>query len=96
MSLFHQKSFDRYRLNVTDFLTLPAFAMAIFTSNYYDEKHEIKVIKGKIEAEIRFAYYGGMVQLLAPREVIKKGEGYDMNSQYPCAMLQDIPVGNPS
>ena len=96
ISLVHKKCFDRYHLNMTDFLTLPSFAMAIFSSNYYDEGHEIKVIKGVVESEIRSAYYGGMVQNLAPKEVITKGEAYDMNSQYPNSMLQDMPVGDPT
>lgn len=92
----HMDCFERYKLNMTDFLTLPSLAKAIYTSNYYNEDHEIKVIKGVVESEIRSAYYGGMVQNLAPKEVITKGEAYDMNSQYPNSMLQDMPVGNPT
>lgn len=96
ISLVHKNCFDRYHLNMTDYLTLPSLAKAIYTSNYYDEGHEIKVIKGVVESEIRSAYYGGMVQNLAGKEVITKGEAYDMNSQYPNSMLQDMPVGNPT
>lgn len=66
----------------------------VFTSNFYDEYHEIKVIKGRIEKDIRSSYYGGLVQVLA-KGVVYKGYGYDVNSQYPHAMFMDMPVGNP-
>jgi hypothetical protein len=66
----------------------------VFTSNYYDEDVEIKVIKGPIEKNIRSSYYGGMVQVLV-NDIVNEGYGYDVNSQYPNAMLMDMPVGNP-
>ena len=71
--------------------------MAIYTSSYYNEDHEIKMIKGKIEKDIRSAYYGGAVHLPGDGrgKGISEGYAYDMNSQYPNAMLNDMPVGNP-
>ena len=77
-----------------DNLTLPSFAKDIFTSNYYDEDHEIKVIKGKLEDQIRTSYFGGMMHVRNSKEILS-GFHYDMNSQYPNAMLQDMPTGNP-
>jgi hypothetical protein len=81
-------------LNLTNFTTLPSLAKGVFTSNYYDEDHEIKVIKGSIEKDIRSSYFGGMVQVLA-KDIVDRGFAYDVNSQYPNAMLLDMPVGNP-
>jgi hypothetical protein len=63
IEVLHKNCFDKYKLNLTKFKTLPSFVMAIFTSNYYDENHEIKIIKGSLENKIRDAYYGGGVQV---------------------------------
>lgn len=72
----------------------PALAMGIFTSGYYDEKqNKIKVIKGAVEDDIRSSYFGGNVDVFANE--LSNGYLYDMNSQYPTAMLKDMPVGNP-
>ena len=94
IELYHNKYFERYNLNMMDNLTLPSLAKAIFTSNYYNEDHEIKVIKGKLEDQIRTAYLGGMIHVLNSKE-INQAYHYDMNSQYPNAMLKDMPTGNP-
>jgi hypothetical protein len=94
VEIYAERVFKRYRLNITDFTTLPSLAKGVFTSNYYDEDQEIKVIKGPIEKNIRSSYYGGLVQVLA-NDVVYEGFAYDVNSQYPNAMLMDMPVGNP-
>ena len=48
---------------------------------------------GKCEADIRSSYRGGPVYLFKP--ILKQGFIYDMNSQYPAAMLKDMPTGKP-
>ena len=49
---------------------------------------------GFIEKDIRSAYFGGNVDVF--EHVVPNGAVYlDMNSQYPYAMLQDMPIGNP-
>jgi hypothetical protein len=55
------------------------------------------MIKGKIEDEIRSSYFGGNVDVYI-NEIndITGAYYYDMNSQYPYAMLQDMPIGNPT
>jgi hypothetical protein len=88
--------YDRYSVNITSYKTLPSLAMGIFTSNYYDEELDIRMIKGQVEKDIRSAYFGGAVMVVGKSKVIRKGNGYDMNSQYPNAMLQDMPIGNPT
>jgi hypothetical protein len=92
--IYAERVFNRYRLNITDFTTLPSLAKGVFTSNYYDEEFDIKVIKGQIEKNIRSSYFGGLVQVLV-NDIVNEGYGYDVNSQYPNAMLMDMPVGNP-
>jgi len=94
IELHHDRYYEKYNLNMMDFITFPSFAKAIFTSNYYNEDHEIKVIKGRIEDQIRTSYLGGMIHVRNNKE-IHQGFHYDMNSQYPNAMLQDMPTGNP-
>ena len=51
------------------------------------------MIKGQVEDDIRMSYFGGNVDVYVNE--INEGFLYDMNSQYPNAMLNDKPVGNP-
>ena len=51
------------------------------------------MIKGGLENEIRKSYFGGNVDVFINK--ITTGYHYDINSQYPTAMLQDMPVGDP-
>lgn len=62
-------------------------------SSYKPEELDIRMIKGEIEREIRSSYYGGNVEVYFNE--LLDGYYYDMNSQYPAAMLNDMPVGNP-
>jgi len=50
------------------------------------------MIKGVVEKDIRSAYFGGSVMVLEKGKEINAGFGYDMNSQYPNAMLHYIPL----
>jgi hypothetical protein len=51
------------------------------------------MIKGELEKEIRSSYFGGNVEVFINE--INNGYYYDMNSQYPSAMLQDMPISDP-
>jgi DNA polymerase type B, organellar and viral len=53
------------------------------------------MIKGKIEDEIRSSYFGGNVDVFINDTEDMLSYYYDMNSQYPNAMLEDMPIGNP-
>ena len=70
-----------------------AFAFAVYISNYIPKNSGIKMVKGEIEKEIRSSYFGGNVEVYSNE--LSNGYLYDINSQYPAAMLQDMPVGNP-
>jgi len=51
------------------------------------------MIKGQVEKDIRKSYFGGNVDVYINE--VKNAYIYDMNSQYPNAMLQEMPIGNP-
>ena len=48
------------------------------------------MIKDKVKDDIRNSYFGGNVSVFANK--INKEFLYDINSQYPKAMLEDIPL----
>jgi hypothetical protein len=69
--------------------------MSVYGSSYLPKnlKSEVKTIKGELEREIRTAYFGGNVDVFINK--ITNAYHYDINSQYPKAMLNDMPVGDP-
>jgi hypothetical protein len=89
--------YTEFGVNITKYMTLPSLAMSVFGFNFYDEKYQIKMIKVPLEKFIRDAYFEVMwVPLLKMwKEKIKKGFHSDMNSQYPKAMLNKLPIGEP-
>jgi hypothetical protein len=91
---FSKNYFDKYQINITKYRTLPALTYAMFTSRFYDEDYKIKMVKGNLEKEIRKSYFGGNVDVFI-HEIMDEAYYYDMNSQYPFAMLNDMPIGNP-
>jgi hypothetical protein len=92
---FSENVYNKYNLNITKFKTLPSLAMYTYCSSYLPEnlKSELKIIKGEPEKELRTAYFGGNVDVFINK--ITTGYHYDINSQYPKAMLQDMPIGDP-
>jgi len=94
VSKFSKHIYDKHSLNMTKFYTLPSLSIAIYFSDYHDLDNNIKMIRGQVEKDIRSAYHGGIVNVYSKEEV-KDAFYYDMNSQYPFAMLKDMPLGNP-
>jgi hypothetical protein len=92
---FRDNTFAKYKLNITKFKTLPGLALAIYTSAYIPKNliSELKMVKGDLERDIRSSYFGGNVDVYINK--INNGYYYDLNSQYPRAMLNDMPVGDP-
>ena len=92
---FNNNIFNKYQLNITKFKTLPGLAFAAYRSSYLPEslRSELKIIKGDLEQKIRTSYFGGNVDVFINE--ISEGYFYDLNSQYPAAMLQDMPIGDP-
>lgn len=95
LTKFSKLIFSKYQLNTTKFKTLSGLALAAYGSSYIPDnlKKDIKMIKGELERELRSAYFGGNVEVYINE--ISKGYLYDLNSQYPKAMLQDMPIGSP-
>lgn len=94
LSKFSKAYYDKYSLNITKYKSLPGISLALFTSRFYDEDYKIKMIKGFVEKDIRTAYFGGNVDVFH-HKIKKVAYMYDINSQYPAAMLEDMPIGNP-
>jgi DNA polymerase type B, organellar and viral len=82
-----------YKYNLTDRTTLPGIAYDIWAINYYDQEIGLKLLKGPIEKEIRSGYFGGNVNVYKHKGL--KLYIYDINSQYPYALCQAMPIGNP-
>jgi DNA polymerase type B, organellar and viral len=72
-----------------------AWALAAYGSSYLPDnlKKDLKMIKGELERELRSAYFGGNVEVYINE--IYEAYLYDLHSQYPKAMLEDMPMGNP-
>jgi DNA polymerase family B len=94
MLKFSKTYYDKYQVNVKKYRTLPALTFAMFSSNLYDEDNSIKMVRGRLEKDIRTSYFGGNVDVFL-NEIIGEAFYYDMNSPYPFAMLNDMPEGNP-
>lgn len=84
---FPQNYFNKYSLNITNFYTLPGLSIAVFFSNYHNKDHNIKMVKGIVEKDIRSAYKGGIVNNYNTN-LIENAYYYDMNS------LLGIPICN--
>nr|QWO71460.1 DNA polymerase [Termitomyces sp. T132]QWO71465.1 DNA polymerase [Termitomyces sp. T8] len=98
MNILSKHYHKEHKVNITNFSTLPALSLAIFGYWFYqDKKKTIKMIKGPLESFIRQAYFGGNSDIFVEgsNRFVKKGLHYDMNSQYPFAMKNQMPTGNP-
>jgi len=84
---------EEFNYNLTDKCTIPGIAYDIWGSNFYDQEIGLKVLKGDIVKDIRESYFGGNVNVY--KNIIKTGYHYDINSQYPFAQCNFMPVGNP-
>ena len=80
--------------NLTSVKTASGLSLLVYASKYYKPLFKIPILKGFLEAEIRKAYFGGLVYRVdTPLDAIVKGFYYDINSMYPYCMLKDMPVG---
>lgn len=97
MNKVNSHYFNTYKLNITKFTTLPSLSLAMYGYWYKDNNISIKMIKGPLEKFIRNAYFGGNSNIFVEGldRFVNEGYHYDMNSQYPNAMMYSMPTGNP-
>lgn len=75
-------------------LTIASLAISVYLTGFYiPDNTPIPNVSGDLEKRIRSAYYGGVTTKYVYR--IDNCYNYDMVSEYPAAMLIDIPVGPP-
>ncbi len=88
---------DKFKLNIQDYPTLPSLAFAIFRSQYL-KAFSIYQISGKIDKDIRSGYTGGSTDMFIPKPPIGVNiHVYDVNSLYPFVMKEfKYPIGNPT
>jgi hypothetical protein len=98
MAKVSEHYFDKYNINITKSSTLPSLSLSMFGNHFYkDNSHAIKMVRGPIEDFIRQAYKGGNSGIFVEGNdrLVSGGYHYDMNSQYPKAMTNPMPTGNP-
>lgn len=81
-----------YDIDVTQYLSQPSIAMAVFRAKYLKAEHRIPITRGPLDKFVRSAYRGGHVEVYKPK--INDGFYYDVNSLYPACLLNDMPVGD--
>jgi hypothetical protein len=86
--------FGYYRINISSYPTIASLAISIFRSNFLENDNILVKSNAKLELAIRNSYYGGRTEVFKPKGYHLYS--YDFNSLYPYAMLQDIPVGQPT
>lgn len=91
---FTKHIFDRYKVNIQKYPSLPSVAFAIYRSNFLPNSNLIPIITGTVYSDIKNAYYGGFVDIYRP--FARHVKSYDVNSLYPSAMSKySMPVGIP-
>ena len=97
LSKFNNLIFNRFKLNIDKYPTLPSLSFAIFRSQYL-KKDSIHMLIGDIANYIRQGYTGGACDMYIPRPIEnRKIFGYDVNSLYPTVMAKNkLPIGNPT
>lgn len=86
--------FSNYRINITSHPTIASLAFTILRSNFLSDNNLLPKSKGELENALRSAYFGGRTEVFKPLGYYLYA--YDFNSLYPYAMLQDMPVGEPT
>nr|QWO71441.1 DNA polymerase [Termitomyces titanicus] len=88
--------YNEFGVNITEKITASSATLYNYLANFYiSSKMDIKLIKGSVEKDIRNAYFGGLVFCRNGYKFKGKGYIYDVNSHYPSAMLNSMPIGNP-
>lgn len=105
LTKFNTLIFNRFKLNINKYPTLPSLSFDIFRSQYL-KKDSIHMLSGNIANEIRQGYTGGACDMYIPSPSYfsplgpcseKKIYAYDVNSLYPYVMAKcKLPIGKPT
>jgi hypothetical protein len=100
LTKFNKLIFEKFKLNIVEYPTLPSLAYSIFRSSYY-KKEVIHQLSGKIDKDIRLGYTppgGGSTDMFIPKPPAGvKIYVYDVNSLYPSEMRDNaFPIGSPT
>lgn len=97
LSKFNLLIYNRFKMNINKYPTLPSLTFAIFRSKYLT-KNSIHMLSGDIANDIRQGYTGGACDMYIPRPIDnRKIFGYDVNALYPTVMSKNkLPIGNPT
>jgi hypothetical protein len=97
LSKFNTLIFNKFKLNINKYPTLPSLSFSIFRSQYL-KKDSVHMLSGDIANDIRQGYTGGACDMYVPFPP-KDSEifGYDVNALYTTAMAKyKLPVGKPT
>jgi hypothetical protein len=90
---FSKEIWNDYGVNITQRKTISGLTLLIYQVNYLKKcGYKIPIIGGNIDKYFREAYFGGLTQVGA--HICEEAYHYDINSQYPAAMCEELPVGN--
>lgn len=93
MKLFNNLIYNKYKLNIHKFPTLPSLAFGIYKCHFMKDKL-IPKISGDIYNFVKMGYTGGHTDMYIPFG--ENVNAYDVNSLYPSVMkFNDMPVGTP-
>jgi hypothetical protein len=91
---FNTIIFNKYKININKYPTLPSLTFGIYRAHYLVE-NTIPQISGQIYRDIRKSYTGGSVDMFIPTsDTNEEVYAYDVNSLYPSVMRDnDMPIG---
>jgi hypothetical protein len=94
---FNTLIFDKFKLNINDYLTLPSLTVAIYRSKYLPV-NQVPGLAGEIFNNIKQSYTGGSVDMFIPyNEPDELVFAYDVNSLFPFVMANNpMPIGQPN
>jgi DNA polymerase type B, organellar and viral len=93
---FSELIFDKFKVNINKYPTLPSLSFAIFRTQFLNSF--FPQLSGKISKDIRTSYTGGSTDMYIPTNLTNElVYAYDVNSLYPSEMANyPMPVGKPT
>ena len=88
LSKANKSLFMKYRVDMTNSLTVSGLSLSVFMSKYYDNNIP-EISQSSMYKDIKLAYYGGMTEVYKPHG--KNLYYYDVNSLYPAVAKHDMP-----